>query len=337
MANARRKKYRKRVVELAPEPLEVAEPEVVEDEVDEERPMLDLSGFEEPISPTTGTMGDLITLDPVKVRTLREKGVDVTPSRVHVYRWVDGQGRTRLPGEYPPESVSVDFLLKKWGPGSYEWRILNLNSMFIGGGRTFVQKPPEPPKPEPVVLPRTNGNGGGHSDDDPNMRFLQQMILTQMARPQVDQDPMREAVAQMVKLIQLQMQMQSLAPKAPTTDPAVLELLKQLVAERRAPVTTEPSLAQMMPVLQFGLGIGARLAGAPGAGAITNHDDTPAWLKMVPQLADTVGVPMVLSLAQAFLPPDKAKGLLEAVESHMKARQAEAEAGDVTDEPEVTP
>jgi hypothetical protein len=86
------------------------------------------------------------------------------------------------------------------------------------------------------------------------------------------------------------------------------------------------TLAELMPLLTLGINLGSRMAGA-GAGAGTGEpaEKKNEWLEMVPELADSLGVPLIVALSQT-LPEAKAKEALRAIEEHMKARQAEAHA-----------
>ena len=295
---------------------------------DARQPLIDLSAFDEDEPPQrTNAMGDLLSLDPVRIKKLQEKGHDVLVSRVRFEKWTQDRGKVRVPGEYPPELINADWVLAKWGPGLYELKAVNAQGMYLGSSRANIAPAPEPP----------NGHVNGHTAPVPNGQgqasqsmsseaFMQQLVLASFARPQpasAEPEPMRQVVGSIAQLMALQMQTQSMAPK---TDPVLLELLRELKAQRSAPAKSGPSFAEVMPILQLGLGIGARMTGGAGAGALMNPEEPAGWLKMVPQLADTVGVPLVLSIAQALLPPDKAKGLLEAVEKHMQARTAEAAA-----------
>lgn len=303
-------------------------------------PLIDLSAFDDG-EPRAGgsTMGDLISLDPVRLAKLREKGHDVVVSRVRFEKWTHERGKVRVPGEYPPELVNADWVLGKWGPGLYEIKAVNSQGMYLGACRANLAPAPSPPAREngSPVQSSNGSNGNGSAGPLSEQSFMQQLVLASLARPQpvsAEPEPMRQVVGSIAQLMALQLQTQSMQPK---TDPVLLELLKEMRAER-ATKKASPSFTDVLPILQLGLGIGARMGG--NGGALVNPDDAPGWLKMVPQLADTVGVPLVLSIAQALLPPDKAKGLLEAVEKHMAARQAEAAADIATsetdDEPEVT-
>jgi hypothetical protein len=50
------------------------------------------------------------------------------------------------------------------------------------------------------------------------------------------------------------------------------------------------------------------------------------WIEFASNLSDTVGVPLVATISQALLPPEKAKQVLEAINTHLETRQREAEA-----------
>lgn len=144
---------------------------------------------------------------------------------------------------------------------------------------------------------------------------------------------MDEALAKLTEVV-------ALLARGPTT-PAVAvrsvadELLPTLITglleDRRKPAPTTPAANPQQTVQETIalLTLGAKLFNKEG------KSDETDWPSLVGELADTIGVPLVVSISQAVLSPDKAKNVMEAVEAHMKARTAEAEAdkahGDVID------
>lgn len=285
-------------------------------------------------------MGDILLIDQAKMQALSAKGVDTTIARVRVERFSEEQSRfVRQDGEFPPDMVTVKWLRKKYGPGRYFCRAHNAGGMYMGGGGAVIEKLPEPVAAAPVVAPTVvsgPGAGGG-------LTFEQQMLLTLVqgratAVPPPQDDGLRETLAAMSRMIALQVQTATMnqvkgqlaGTQNGSSDERFLSLLDRLVGQKSA---REPmGFKEFLPILQLGIGLGARANGTPGRPNPEN--DIPPWLQIVPDLADTVGVPLIVAIAQATLPPDKAEAVLNTITEHQKARQKEAERPDLPEEPE---
>ena len=289
-------------------------------------------------------LGDVLIVDPVRIQRLKAKGSDARVSRIRVYKWVNGT-RGRVDGEFPPDQVTATFLRNKYGAGIYEVTGVNSMGQFIASTRVNLENVVEPIAPAPATngfaaaaaAPAAPGVPAAGLDD---RAFMQQMVLALIARPQQpagEHDSMRDAVSSIVKLIALQVQVQAQAPRGndhppPGIDPLLAKILERALTPAAAPARSAgPTFTDMLPVLQLGLGLGSRLHGGNGT-ALANPEDPQGWMKIVPELADTVGVPLILSIAQGLLPPERAKQFADAVGEHMRARQAEAEADVATAE-----
>lgn len=292
--------------------------------------MIDLSDFED--EPEKDFVGDVFSPDPMRLEKLRAKGVDVRLTRVRVEYWKEGK-RARIPGEWPPEQCTTEQLLKRWGPGLYQLRGVNDAGNFIAGARLNVEAIPGTAAAAPGAPwnpPQPSGYPNGQPAPAPSggLTFEQQLLMAVLAGRQQqphEPDPMRDAVGSIVKLMALQLQMQA-SQKQAGPDERLYALLERMMA---TPVKhtngSGPPLAEFMPILNMGIALGTRIAGAGAPGA-TPEDDLPPWLRVVPEIADTVGVPLLVTLAQAMLSPEKAKMVLDAITEHSQARKAEAEA-----------
>lgn len=268
--------------------------------------------------------GTLITLNPERIATLQKKGIDVRIAKIRIEKTSEEGRKQRVPGEFPPDAVTVEFIMNRWGPGYYEVKGVNAGGMYIGGSSVHVDGVPEIARANGTGAPQPNGAA-------PALTFQEQLLMALIARPPPprEEDSMRDAIASMVKLMTLQMTQQQMQAAMVAQsgagqskgglDSKVLELLERALR----PEKQENGFAQFLPLLQMGVNIGRGMAG----GTVPNPEgDMPPWMRIVPELADTVGVPLVVTFAQALLGPEKAKDVVEAIQNHDNARRAEAEA-----------
>jgi hypothetical protein len=293
-----------------------------------------------PIDPDDPSpIGDILVVDAAKMKALAAKGSDTTIARVRVEKFSDKDGRyVRVDGEYPPDLVTARWLRKKWGAGRYFCRGHSVGGQYLASGHCTVEALPEPVATAQLqtaaVVPAPSGGNAP-------LTFEQQLLLSLIGNRGGGgggggggDDGLRETLAAMSKMIALQIQTATMnqvkgqlfggAPSNGHSDDKFLDLLKELV---RGQVTTKREsqsfgLNELLPVLQLGIGLGTRASGTP----VKENPELPPWLQVVPDLADTIGVPLIATIAQATLPPDKAQAVLDAIGEHLKARKAEAEA-----------
>jgi hypothetical protein len=276
-------------------------------------------------------IGDVLLVDQARMKALADKGLDTNLVRVRVERFSEEHNKfSRLEGEFPPEVVTVKWLRKKFGPGSYMARGLNAGGMFLASGRVSIEALPEPVTPQVVAASST-----------PNLNFTEMLLLKLIEGPRAapvapQQDDLRETLAAMSKMIAMQMQAATMSqlrsqvagqPNGHGSDEKLYELLKQIVLTGGTAKREKGGIEEFLPLLQLGISLGARAA-LPG-GAKENPNELPPWLSVVPEVADTLGVPLIATLAQALLPPDKAKVVLDVMSEHQQARKAEADASTV--------
>jgi hypothetical protein len=316
-----KKKYARRVPVEPPAPPPEADPAPV-----------DMSAFDEPeLTPDDPSpYGDVLQVDPARLKVLQGRGTDTTITRARVERFNDETRKfERIDGEWPPDMVTAKWIRKKWGGGRYLVRGVNTAGIFIATGAVSLGSAADPSAPvAPVAAPAA-----------PQLSFQEQMLLALVAnrQPPPADDGLREAMSAMAKMMTMQLNMQAmqrmqtaLVPAAPAANgheaERLTELLKTLLEGRLPGVKREQTtLAEILPILQLGLTLGRAATGA--GGALRNpEDEIPAWLRILPGIADTVGVPLIATIAQGVLPPDKAEQVIKTITEHQRARQAEAEA-----------
>lgn len=281
-------------------------------------------------------LGDVLLVDQGRMKALQAKGTDTSIVRVRIERHSEQLSKfVRLEGEYPPDLVTVKWLRKKFGAGSYFVRGCNVGGMYLASGRVTIEELPEPPVP-PVHVQTA---AAGPAALPAGLSFTEMLLLKliegprQAAAPVAQQDDLRETLAAMSKMIAMQMQAATMNQMraqvaGPTTnghsDDKMYALLLKLATDKRE---GGGGVESLLPLLQLGINLGARAA-LP-AGTKENPNELPPWLQVVPEVADTLGVPLIATLAQALLPPDKAKVVLDVMSEHQQARKAEADAATV--------
>ena len=299
------------------------------------QPMIDLSDFE---NQEGEPRNDIFTIDPIRWAKLQKEGIDTRITRVRIQVWRNDK-RVKIPGELAPEHARASDLLRRWGPGLYELAGCNDQNVFIAGARINVDDPRATAAPAAGFAPSpTTAPPTGQTFEQQLLQTLLTNAIGGAARPQ-EADPMRDAMAAIVKgmamqqqmmtqALQLQMQMQNASPEKQTADR--MWTLVEGIVKRPNPNGGGGGgggFAEFLPILQWGMQLGrATVPGAPAAGPADPDAAIPPWLRMVPEVADTVGVPLIVTIAQAVLPPEKAKIVIDAISEHQQARKAEAEA-----------
>jgi len=287
-------------------------------------------------------VGDIVIVDPIRMKVLQSKGVDVRIDRCRIERWrPDGQGRIRIPGELDPQDVTVANLRRRYGPGKYLVRAVNAKGNYIASGTAQVGDEPiagdaaEPASAENAVAPALHTNGS-ESFAEKLLLVVLPAMFQQRAAPAPADDSLRETMGAMSKMIALQMQLQTANamrqqnPAAPDASvDRTLQLLKVFLEQSKpaaAPARKEMGLAEFLPLLQMGMNIGSRMSGGGGFVQNPGEKPLPAWAQMIPELADTIGVPLVATIAQGVLPKDTAEAVLKLMQEHLETRKVEAEA-----------
>jgi len=301
-------------------------------------PLVDLLEAEDELPAVSPAGAGVFDFDLDSLAKKKAAGHDVEPAFWQVEKWINGK-RTSIDRAFTPSQATLRFLGDTLGAGTYLCVMKNARGQAIARNTRTVDGPEHPP----TETGRTLGGGTLAENGAPRSgsmldRVLEVMLLRALDPPKTEtrEDPMRDAMATMVKgmalqqqmqaqALQLQMQMQDRrdAPGNRDSD-RLFGLLEKLANGSKGPngTSTGNALAELMPILTLGLNLGSRMAGgAAGAPAEKKNE----WLEIIPDLADSVGVPLIVALSQT-LPADKAREALRAIEEHMRARQAEAEA-----------
>lgn len=284
---------------------------------------------------------DLFVLDALKLAQLEKAGVDSTVVEVSVTLHDTHKGRITIPGRYPIEGLSLEEIARRWGPGIYELRGFNQQKRAVAYARHQLRGVAPAPAPATSASSLGGSSGGGDSFEREIMRALLLRMVDQQGGGGAAADPLRSTMAEMAKMMALQQQMALTALQAQQQISQANAAPAQAMQDRFLALVEKSingkaqngggGFAEAMPILQLGMSLGQRIAGGGSSAIVPATDDTPkppGWLEVVPEIADTVGVPLIVSLAQAFLPPDKAQQVLEAIGEHAKARQAEARAAE---------
>lgn len=299
-------------------------------------PMLDVASLSAPpeLPPDPdepSPVGDVLMVDQARMNVLKSKGIDTTIARVRVDKFSDERSRfVRIEGEFPPDQVTVKWLRKKWGPGSYFVKGCNGGGMYLASGRVTIEAAPE--TAIPVAAPTMPAAGGSVAGLSFTEMLLLKLLEGRAAPPQQD-DSMRDSLNAMARMIAMQTQTatmtqlrnQALVPQGNGhSDERLYALLEKIV--NGAPTRRESSspLKEFLPVLQLGLQMGVRMAG-PGMKE-NPEPQLPPWLQIMPDMADSLGVPLIAAIAEAALPPEKAQMVIDTIREHQATRREQAKA-----------
>lgn len=279
---------------------------------------------------------DLFTASSEQIAAKLEKGEDPIATFFRVFR-IQGPNKVReygpdRTGNFAIENATEAWVAENIGPGNYSCTSFNLRGRFLYTGRVKIDAAPHPSQGG-YAQPPWQPPGASRPAGDMTQQ-IQEMALQRMLAPQGDQ--MGEAIASIVKMMaasqaqfqqMIQMQMAT-APKDPTSSPLMLMMMKQLMGERRnplpAPSSEGSSIQELMGVLQLGMQMREHVAG--GSGDPADKTDFDKVLEIVPQVADSMGNPVVSLLAYSFLPKDKADLVAKTISEHEAGRTAEAAA-----------
>jgi hypothetical protein len=284
-------------------------------------------------------MTDLCGVDAGTHARLAGKGIDVRPARVVLCRYKDGQPN-RLDGVYPIEEVTRAWLLRKFGAGSYDVLVYNAQGLRLAVNRAYVvdDNASFPGLPHGGLPPPSSAPG-----DEPLERQLMRVMMVRALQPPPD-DPLKQTVAVMLQMqaqaaaqqaawTQAQLQMLEARAQGSPNEAWARDLVTSIVGQKaQAPAPGGLGGVDPMGMLNLGLALGKQLSGA--APSKDPDADIPPALRILPELADSIGVPLLVTIAQAVLPPEAAARVVEAVKAQQETRQAEAAA---PDEPEAAP
>lgn len=311
-----------------------------QEQVAEPDPMAEVAKF----SPANS---DLVDLTPEQVRRAQEKGIDPTVVTVAVGRVV-GNKIAHL-GSFGAEGSTVAGVSAAYGAGLYQIGYRNPSGSYVGARRIHVQADGTAGPPPPLTASVQPFPGSYQRPPAPSpleaiaYKMLEQKLLG------AQEDPMRSTLAEVLKLyalsaeqqrqasaaaaesqrqfLQTMMQIQQLGgQQQPKSDPnadRMFDLFSKLVIADRSKPTPPQPVDQFVKALEFGM----RLAGTPGAAAgAADESKDPSWLELVMPAVDSIGPPLVSTIAEAVLDKEKAAAVQETMRQHMQARKAEADA-----------
>ncbi|HXS81447.1 MAG TPA: hypothetical protein VN896_01920 [Methylomirabilota bacterium] len=296
----------------------------------------------EPESPDDGRasepIGDAFIIDPLRLARLKEKGIDTRITRCRVsklwngkrYRKFDRRGSS----EWTPNVVTPKWLKDNWGGGDYDLSAFNDAGQYIAATRLSVDGEEQLAGDAAGAgssLPGGAVGGNGSLSDRLLERFLLRALEGPPAAPPTV-DPMRETMAAIARMSAettnaVNRLLLARAEEKPKNNE--LEMFDRIAGllERTRPATPakkDMGLSEFLPVLQFARALVHETT--RGNGTSDGESQLPAWLEIVPDVADKIGVPLIVTIAQAVLPEEKAQQAIKAIEEHMRTRQAEAEA-----------
>lgn len=304
---------------------------------------LKIKGDHDPVEETLGkgelpSTCDVFDRKPDTLEALEERGYSTKIIKVCVYK-LDGKHHNRIPGSFPPEVVNTEWLLESYGPGVYVCKGFNEDGIIVASGRVPLGFEVEE-SAIPGAMPRAvMKNGKQQQYVDPFQQLAFESLKENLSGKR--DDPIREAMASMVSsmtaMMTLQMQRMELEMKMadrvakPEREQqnSLMSLVTKLITQKQG--APNGSMQETLGLLQFGM----QLARQVNPGAEPEKD--PDWLKATTMVSETMGPGLVATLAQAMLPADKAKVVIEAIEEHEKTRQAEAAAQPIDTEGQSVP
>jgi hypothetical protein len=249
-------------------------------------------------------------------------------------------------GRWPIEQATMRWLLDLVGPGVWWVQGYNAGGMLVAAARVEAEDdgdqatsqptysgPMPPPVATPAPAPAPSGPDWWHRPPP----WVDALLARLTQPPARERDStLADAIDAMGKIIALDMSREKLklerardgengTSAQSTALNAIVEIAKEKI-KAAAPAPTAAPVAQpaagsaeALALLRFGMKIGA---GAPNPGSL---EDETKWLDIVPQVIDSLG-PGLIALAAGALPKEQGRQVLDMLEKHMRAREAEAKA-----------
>lgn len=290
--------------------------------------------WEEPVLPPTF---DVFDPRPESVRKIRETGRDPTAVKILAHPFRNGR-RQKAIRAFLPEGVTYARLQSTLPPGRYDIVAYTEDNIWVGGKRITVSDRTDLEDLSGDADDFDAGGGRRRSSRSPGDQLVWQLAMRALKGhdSQGSSSEIREALAGMVKLqtLQLQMQQTELANRLKLFEAEnrnrgggaeeqfglVTKILD--VVDRRAGRGRNgkaPDASDFVGILQLGMHLAA--AQNPSKDPPDNDWIERLFLPLVDQLG-----PGVVTLAAMLFPDDKAKPILEVLEQHMRTREAEAKA-----------
>jgi len=277
--------------------------------------------------------------NPEAVQKLRAAGKDPRMVGVRIYSVRQDGKRGPSCGNFSPEGMTLEALRGRLPPGSYDLQGLNVDSKYLGGKRIHLDRYERLGEPE-RLSGAGNGNGSAQSPADKLLYALAMKAIDGGDRTRPSE--MEAATAAMLKGVGAMMQMQMAdlkraqmvteredrkTERGQTQSLEMFKLVLPLLAKQNGPAKSNGNGGSGMGRFEdfFGaLQLGMQLAGNAGGAPPKDEDESSLKSWLLP-LADSLG-PGLISVVAMMLPPDKARMVSDLLESHFKAREAEANA-----------
>lgn len=295
--------------------------------------------WEEPVLPPTF---DVFDPRPESVRKIRETGRDPTAVKILAHPFRNGR-RQKAIRAFRPEGVTYARLQSALPPGRYDIVAYTDDNIWVGGKRITVSD-----RTDLADLSDEDsfdaGGGRGRPSRSPGDQLVWQLAMRSLKGQDShgSSNEIREALAGMVKLqtLQLQMQQTELANRLKLFEAenrhrgggaeeqfGLVTKILDVVDRRggRGRTGKAPDASDFVGILQLGMHLAA---------AQNPEKDPPDndWIeRLFLPLVDQLG-PGVVTLAAMLFPDEKAKPILEVLEQHMRTREAEAKAAATEDE-----
>lgn len=292
---------------------------------------------------------DLFDFPPALVAKRRAEGTDPRLHAVRIYAVKLGQRALPALGNFPAEGMSSAWFRARFESGVYDLQGLNQSGQYIGGKRyTNLAGVSNLPGPRPFVgglggpsYGQAANNGAGSLQDQVVAVALQR-LLNPPAEPSAMGELVKALAAQsslmatgvnlQLQAMQAAQQLQANSPQA-RTESGLLDFFKQqadqnakLLAAAIAKPAAVVSASKGSDLESFLKMFTLARSLAAESGAAKSEPEESKLVEIFLGLAETMGPGLMALVAQAVLPPDRAKFICNVIEEHQRARAAQATA-----------
>jgi hypothetical protein len=289
----------------------------------------------EPIGPVLPPGFSLFTAKPEAVEKLSAAGRDPRVAYVRVIPIHHGK-KGHMVAKYSPEGLTLERLRRALPPGSYDLQGMNADGLWVGGKRIHLSDATGLDK-----LPgQGNGNGNGNGNGGGGTmaeRVLYALAMKGLQGNENRSSEIEKATAATLSTVRsmIELQMADAKMRAMTVeaqdrkqergDTRSLDMFKLLI-----PVLTKQNASRAPSEGGAGkfedfvgaMQLGVQMAQAMNGNAPTDPDKSTLEKWLLP-IATELG-PGLVSVFAMMLPPEQRQMASDLLESHFKAREAEA-------------
>lgn len=292
---------------------------------------------------------DVFTISETKVRRAIERGQDPFITSVRIYRTVNGH-KARIPGFAEPQHVTCESVLKKYGPGKYEFQGLNDSGKFVASSTLHLEHGYEDDDdddddPELPEFPAAAAAPPPPPSTDP-MGLLVWMMQTQSAQAhQTNMMLMQALVGGGKRDNGLDQLAQSIAASTAASTQALQGLTTTMAGNFAAQANSPQGQQSQATISMLEKVVLKAMNGQAQPGRdptelllllsqLKGDDDDMSkfWQQMLPEFIDALGLPLMGLIAQA-LPAEKGAILNGLLQQQLATREAEAKAVDTEGTP----